>query len=126
MLHRCRFLTKVFMEKWFEVLDSLCEILERAHPAAANERLGAHGLASYAELKTFVTDRKGHDRRYAIDATRIRGELGWRPRHDFASGMEKTVRWYLDHRDWCSAVQASGGYDRKRLGLADAAEEERP
>ena len=108
-----------------DVLDSLCETLEREHPAAANQRLGASGVASYLELKTFVTDRKGHDRRYAIDATRIGRELGWRPRHDFAAGMSKTVRWYLDHRDWCAAVQASGGYDRKRLGLAGSAEEER-
>ena len=64
-----------------------------------------------------MPDRPGHDRRYAIDATRIREELGWRPRHDFESGIVETVRWYLGHRDWCEAVQA-GKYRRERLGIA--------
>ena len=75
-------------------------------------------LTEYCQLKTFVPDRKGHDRRYAIDAARIREELGWRPRHDFAGGMEATVRWYLDNRDWCATVQQKGVYRRERLGLA--------
>ncbi len=70
----------------------------------------------YRDLKTFVADRPGHDRRYAIDDTKIRGELGWEPRHDFASGLQATVRWYLANRDWCDAVQA-GKYSRERLGL---------
>jgi dTDP-glucose 4,6-dehydratase len=63
-----------------------------------------------------VKDRPGHDRRYAIHAARIRAELGWRPQHDFESGLERTVRWYLDHAAWCEAVQ-SGRYQRERLGL---------
>ena len=58
----------------------------------------------------------GHDRRYAIDATKIRRELGWAPRHTFEDGLRETVAWYLEHRDWCEAVQA-GRYDRERLGL---------
>ena len=71
----------------------------------------------YADLVCFVADRPGHDRRYAIDASRIRAELGWMPRHDFDSGIVKTVRWYLEHRHWCLAVQ-SGAYGRERLGLS--------
>ena len=70
-------------------------------------------------MKSFVPDRLGHDRRYAIDATKIRDELGWHPQHDFESGMEATVRWYLDHREWCEQVQRHGHYRRERLGLAE-------
>jgi dTDP-glucose 4,6-dehydratase len=65
---------------------------------------------------TFVKDRPGHDRRYAIDASRTRGDLGWAPRHGFDDGIRATVRWYLEHRPWCEAVQAKG-YRRERLGL---------
>jgi dTDP-glucose 4,6-dehydratase len=99
-----------------QVVDRLCDVLEKVRPAAGNEKLRAKGLASYAALKSFVKDRPGHDRRYAIDATRIRRELGWKPEHDFASGLERTVRWYLDNGEWCEAVQ-SGRYERQRLGL---------
>jgi dTDP-glucose 4,6-dehydratase len=67
-------------------------------------------------LKTFVPDRPAHDRRYAIDSKKIRGELAWAPRHTFEEGLIATVRWYLEHRVWCEAVQASR-YDRERLGL---------
>ena len=72
--------------------------------------------ASHRALKTFVPDRPGHDRRYAIDATKIRRELGWAARHTFESGVRDTIRWYVEHRDWCEQVQA-GRYDRQRLGL---------
>jgi dTDP-glucose 4,6-dehydratase len=99
-----------------EVVDTLCDALDRLAPAAANPAMVAAGHASYRALKTFVTDRPGHDRRYAIDAEKIRCELGWQPRHDFASGIDQTVRWYLEHRDWCQAVQA-GRYERQRLGI---------
>jgi dTDP-glucose 4,6-dehydratase len=99
-----------------QVVDRLCEVLEKVRPAAANDKLRSKGIASYDALKTFVKDRPGHDRRYAIDAARIRAELGWRPQHDFESGLERTVRWYLDHAAWCEAVQ-SGRYQRERLGL---------
>jgi dTDP-glucose 4,6-dehydratase len=89
-----------------EVVDRLCGALDEIRPAGA----------PYGRLKTFVADRPGHDRRYAIDADKIRRELGWRPRHDFESGLRETVQWYLEHRDWCERVQA-GRYDRQRLGL---------
>ena len=72
--------------------------------------------SSVVDLKTFVPDRPGHDRRYAIDATKIRRELGWSPRHAFEDGLADTAAWYLEHRDWCGEVQA-GRYDRQRLGL---------
>ena len=97
-----------------EIIDRLCDTLDRLLPAPANAAL--QGAASYQALKTFVPDRPGHDRRYAIDATKIRRELGWAPRYVFEDGLERTVRWYLEHRDWCAGVQ-SGRYDRERLGV---------
>jgi len=102
-----------------EVINFLCAALEEELPVAKNATLRAKGITSYEALKTFVPDRPGHDRRYAIDAGKIGRELGWKPRHDFASGLRRTVRWYLDHRDWCEAVQ-SGRYQRERLGLASS------
>ena len=97
-----------------EVVDRLCSALDSLLPARSNPAL--LGAATYHTLKTFVPDRPGHDRRYAIDATKIRTELGWGPRHTFEEGLPTTVRWYLDHREWCVKVQ-SGRYDRERLGL---------
>ncbi len=99
-----------------QVVDALCAALEAERPAAKNASLAARGLASYAGLKAFVADRPGHDRRYAIDASKIRRELGWTPRHAFEDGLRETVRWYLANRPWCEAVQ-SGSYRRERLGL---------
>jgi dTDP-glucose 4,6-dehydratase len=99
-----------------QVVDALCAILDRERPAASNPALA--GKRSYAALKTFVKDRPGHDRRYAIDAGKARTELHWRPRHDFEAGLAETVAWYLKNRDWCEGVQA-GRYARERLGLAE-------
>ncbi len=99
-----------------EVVDRICEILDEELPAAGNAALAERGIARYGELKSFVTDRPGHDRRYAIDSSKISGELGWQARHHFESGLRETVRWYLDHRDWCGAV--SGRTERQRLGLS--------
>jgi dTDP-glucose 4,6-dehydratase len=83
-----------------DVVRTLCATLDAARPRASG---------SYADLVTFVKDRPGHDRRYAIDARKIRGELGWSPAETFDTGLAKTVRWYLEHAEWVAHVQ-SGEY----------------
>ena len=97
-----------------EVVDRLCASLDDLLPSSSNPAM--KGASSYRSLKTMVPDRPGHDRRYAIDASKIRRELGWQPRHSFETGLHETVRWYLEHRDWCRQIQA-GRYNRERLGL---------
>jgi dTDP-glucose 4,6-dehydratase len=96
-----------------ELVDRLCEALDELQPPAANPAL--KGAASYKSLKTFVADRPGHDRRYAIDAAKIRHELQWQARHNLESGLRATVAWYLANREWCATVQTD--YKRERLGL---------
>jgi dTDP-glucose 4,6-dehydratase len=106
------------------IVDRICDALDEMRPfdslvlSPSKGELAQDRPArrSHHALKTFVPDRPGHDRRYAIDATKIRRELGWAPRHTFESGLRDTVRWYLEHRDWCEQIQA-GRYDRQRLGL---------
>ena len=100
-----------------EIVELLCDLLDAERPAADNPALAARGARSYRDLVTFVADRPGHDRRYAIDDDKARRELGWVPRHDLESGLAATVRWYLEHQEWCERVQ-SGSYRRERLGLA--------
>jgi dTDP-glucose 4,6-dehydratase len=90
-----------------EVIDTLCNILDRHHPSGA----------PHNQLKTFVADRPGHDHRYAIDFSKIKNELGWQPSYSFEEGMEQTVRWYINHQEWCDNV-SSGNYQRERLGTA--------
>ncbi len=87
--------------KNIDVVHTLCDILDRVHPRPKG--------GSYREQITYVTDRPGHDRRYAIDARKIERELGWKPAETFATGIEKTVRWYLDNQDWVNDV-TSGAY----------------
>ena len=89
-----------------ELVVTLCSLLDRLVPEGA----------PHARLITPVPDRPGHDRRYAIDPSRISTELGWRPRHSLEQGLEATVRWYVNNRDWCAAVQERSGYSLQRLG----------
>jgi len=88
-----------------DVVQILCDILDELAPPATR-RLP---LATYRSLITFVTDRPGHDRRYAIDAGKIERELGWKPVETFESGIRKTVKWYLDNQRWVANVK-SGAY----------------
>lgn len=103
-----------------EVVAALCTALEGLQPAARNPAMQRAGLRHYAELITHVQDRPGHDRRYALDSSRIRDELGWTPAISFPAGLAATAAWYLEHADWCEAV-AHGRYARERLGLGAAA-----
>ena len=96
-----------------EVVDTLCALLDELLPESRHR--------PHAHLKTFVADRPGHDWRYAIDAGKIREQLGWQPQETFESGMRLTVQWYLEHRDWCEQVK-QGSYEGQRLGLKPASE----
>jgi dTDP-glucose 4,6-dehydratase len=101
-----------------DVVQILCDILDELKPVSGKREVGSgksdpptsHSpLPTYRSLITFVKDRPGHDRRYAIDATKIERELGWRPAETFESGIRKTVQWYLDHQSWVRNV-TSGAY----------------
>lgn len=85
----------------------LCGVLDELHPRRDGR--------AYGELIKFVKDRPGHDLRYAIDASKIRRELGWRPKQDHESGFRKTVAWYLENRDWWERI-LDGSYRLERLG----------
>lgn len=91
-----------------EVVKTICKILDQLRPQA--------NAQPYENLITFVKDRPGHDLRYAIDATKIERELGWKPQETFETGIRKTVEWYLNNLEWCRHVQ-DGSYQRERLGV---------
>ena len=84
---------------------AICDLLDARIPAKEPRR----------GLVRFVRDRPGHDRRYAIDASKIRDELGWRPRHDFTSGLARTIDWYLANQPWVAGI-LDGSYRMERLG----------
>ncbi len=93
------------------VVEAICDLLDRQVPYSDGPR---------RRLITFVADRPGHDHRYAIDAGKIRRQLGWSPQESFDTGLAKTVRWYLDNRAWWQAI-LDGGYRAERIGLGQAA-----
>ncbi|MDG9979991.1 dTDP-glucose 4,6-dehydratase [Ectopseudomonas oleovorans] len=96
-------------QKNLDVVRAICALLEELAPQKPA------GIARYEDLITYAQDRPGHDLRYAIDASKIERELGWVPQETFASGLRKTVQWYLDNLDWCRRVQ-DGSYQGQRLG----------
>lgn len=93
--------------KNIDVVKSICAIMDRLKPRA--------GGKTHADLIAFVSDRPGHDYRYAIDFAKIKNELGWQPGHNFASGLQETVQWYIDHEAWWQAIREKK-YDLARLG----------
>jgi dTDP-glucose 4,6-dehydratase len=90
-----------------QVVQTICSLLDELRPQGA----------PHAGLITPVADRPGHDRRYAIDSTRISSELGWRPAHAFEQSLATTVNWYLDNLAWCEKVREQAGYRGNRLGI---------
>lgn len=92
-----------------EVVTTLCSLLDELVPSKPA------GISNYSDLISFVKDRPGHDIRYAIDASKIERELGWKPEETFESGIRKTVLWYLNNKEWWSRV-LDGSYSRERLG----------
>jgi dTDP-glucose 4,6-dehydratase len=90
-----------------EVVEAICDLLDRRQPLADGRKR--------RELITFVTDRPGHDRRYAIDATKLETELGWKAEENFDTGLARTIDWYLDNRWWWEPIR-SGSYAGERLG----------
>jgi dTDP-glucose 4,6-dehydratase len=87
-----------------EIVERICDLVDAARPEAQPRR----------DLIRFVADRPGHDRRYAIDASRLKGELGWAPRQDFETGLAATVQWYLDNEAWWGPLRAHAA---QRIGL---------
>ena len=91
-----------------DIVKTICEKMDEYSPRQQG--------GNYEELITYVTDRPGHDFRYAIDASKISNELGWQPKENFETGIEKTIRWYLENREWWQAIQ-DNTYQQERLGV---------
>lgn len=101
-----------------DIVHTVCDLLDELRPLPTPHST----LPSYRSLITFVTDRPGHDRRYAIDARKIEQELGWRPAETFDSGIRKTVQWYLENQQWVSNVQSGAYRDWVEKNYAERAE----
>jgi dTDP-glucose 4,6-dehydratase len=100
-----------------DVVKTICNLLEELQ--AENQYSKASGIEDgFAGLISYVKDRPGHDVRYAIDASKIERELGWKPQESFESGIRKTVNWYLNNKQWCTHV-LDGSYARERIGIKD-------
>jgi dTDP-glucose 4,6-dehydratase len=96
-----------------EVVHAICEMLESLYPLKHNKEIqnAKVKVQKYRDLITFVSDRPGHDRRYAINCDKIKRELGWKQRHSFESGLKSTIEWYLKNTAWISNVR-SGEYSK--------------
>ena len=94
--------------KNIDIVNLLCSILDKLQPREDG--------APYADQINYVADRPGHDQRYALDCKKAKRDIGWSPQMDFTTGLEETIKWYLNHQDWCSKI-ATSTYDRSRLGL---------
>ncbi|MCP4220415.1 MAG: dTDP-glucose 4,6-dehydratase [bacterium] len=92
-----------------DVVKSICQTLERLYPLAENKEDAVSGLSQYSDLITYVKDRAGHDRRYAVNCDKLKNKLDWKPSVTFAVGLERTVQWYLDNPSWIANVR-SGEY----------------
>ena len=96
-------------QKNIDIVKQICAILDKLRPRRNGK--------SYTELISFVTDRPGHDLRYAIDASKIKSELNWEPKIAFEQGLKTTIEWYLDHLDWVKNIQ-NNTYQQQRLGVS--------
>ena len=96
--------------KNIQIVDVICDILNDIHPAGSGK--------SYHELITFVKDRPGHDFRYAIDASKLKKEIGWEPKESFNTGIQKTIEWYLKNEEWWKTIQENT-YKQERLGISN-------
>ena len=86
-----------------EIVESICALIDEFKPGSEH--------SSHNQLKKYVTDRPGHDRRYAMNITKVQQELGWKPKHDLASGLRKTVKWYLENTDWIASIRQQKQYN---------------
>ena len=96
--------------KNIQIVEVICDVLNDIHPAGSGK--------SYHELITFVKDRPGHDFRYAIDASKLKKEIGWKPKESFNTGIQKTIEWYLKNEEWWKTIQEDT-YKQERLGISN-------
>ena len=96
--------------KNIQIVEVICDVLNDIHPAGSGK--------SYHELITFVKDRPGHDFRYAIDASKLKKEIGWKPKESFNTGIQKTIEWYLKNEEWWKTIQENT-YKQERLGISN-------